>query len=66
MSVTVFTVARLVTPVYAAPDDQVIVKDFTASAGWTSVVPINLNGDGLTDFLSYNATTGRAVYSVGR
>ena len=25
---------------------------------------MNLNGDRLTDLLSYNATTGRAVYSV--
>jgi hypothetical protein len=35
-----------------------------AAKGWTAVVPMNLNGDGLTDLLSYNATTGRAVYSV--
>jgi hypothetical protein len=26
---------------------------------------MELNGDGLTDLLSYNATTGRAIYSVG-
>jgi len=26
---------------------------------------LNLNGDSLTDLLSYNASTGRAIYSVG-
>src|SRR3954453_17038774 len=49
----------------AAVGDQIIVKDLIANKGWTAVVPMNLNGDGLTDLLSYNAKTGRAVYSVG-
>ena len=35
-----------------------------ASKGWTAVVPMDLNGDNLTDLLSYNASSGRAVYSV--
>ena len=47
------------------PGTQVIVQDFTASPGWTAVVPLNLNGDHLTDLLSYNKNTGRAVYSIG-
>lgn len=48
----------------AQPGDQVIVRDLIASKGWTAVVPLHLNGDGLSDMLSYNAKTGRAVYSV--
>jgi hypothetical protein len=28
-------------------------------------VPLHINNDDLTDLLSYNAATGRAVYSVG-
>ena len=40
-----------------------IVKDSVGSKGWTSIVPMNLNGDALTDLLSYNKTTGRTVYS---
>ena len=28
-------------------------------------MPLKLNRDGLTDLLSYNANTGRAIYSVG-
>ena len=27
-------------------------------------MPIKINGDDLTDLLSYNATTGQAVFSV--
>ncbi|MGD9511740.1 MAG: hypothetical protein AB7X49_24695 [Geminicoccaceae bacterium] len=48
----------------AAVGDQIIARDLIASKGWTAVVPMNLNGDRLTDLLSYNAKTGRAVYSV--
>jgi hypothetical protein len=48
----------------ARPGDQVVVKDLIAAKGWTSIVPMELNGDGLTDMLSYNAKTGRAIYSV--
>lgn len=48
----------------AQPGDQIIVKDLVAAKGWTAVIPMTLNGDGLTDLLSYNAGTGRAVYSV--
>jgi hypothetical protein len=43
---------------------QVAVNTVSASPGWTSIVPMNLNNDGFTDLLSYNGTTGRAVYSV--
>jgi hypothetical protein len=49
----------------ARPGDQIIVKDLIAAKGWTSIVPMDLNGDDLTDMLSYNAVTGRAIYSVG-
>jgi hypothetical protein len=47
--------------------EQRIVKDYTAAAGWTSIVPMNVDCDwaGLTDYLSYNATTGLAIVSVG-
>jgi hypothetical protein len=33
--------------------------------GWTSIVPMNLNNDSLTDLLFYNATTGLSVFAVG-
>jgi hypothetical protein len=49
----------------AEPGEQSIVREVAAAQGWTSVVPMELNGDGLTDLLSYNATTGRAIYSIG-
>src|SRR5687767_3551955 len=39
----------------AAAGDQTIVKDLVATKGWTAVIPLNLNGDSLTDMLSYNA-----------
>jgi hypothetical protein len=48
-----------------APGEQEIVKQVNAARGWTSIVPMDLNDDGLTDYLSYNATTGLAIYSVG-
>jgi len=51
--------------IYAAPGDQTIVKDSVAAAGWTLIVPANVDGNALTDYLSYNATTGRAIVSVG-
>jgi uncharacterized protein YycO len=43
---------------------QIIVLEMDAAKGWTSIVPMNINDDGLTDLLSYNASTGKAVYSV--
>ena len=46
-------------------EQQKIVKQVNAAPGWTSIVPMDLNNDGLTDLLSYNATTGLAVYSIG-
>jgi hypothetical protein len=46
------------------PGDQIVVKDFVGPKGWTSIVPMDLNGDTGTDLLSYNKTTGRTVYSV--
>jgi hypothetical protein len=45
--------------------NQAIVREVDAAKGWTSVVAMNMNGDGLTDLLSYNASTGKAVFSVG-
>jgi hypothetical protein len=47
--------------------DQKIVKDYTAEKGWSSIVPMNVDCDpgGLTDYLSYNALTGRAIVSIG-
>jgi hypothetical protein len=47
--------------VYA--QDVVAVRD--AAPGWTSIVPMRLDGDSVTDLLSYNAATGLAVYSTG-
>ena len=58
--VLAFTVAK---PAYT-DELQTVVKDFGAAKGWTSIVPIDLNRDGVTDFLSYNATTGRAIFSI--
>ena len=43
--------------------DLVSVQD--AAPGWTSIVPMRMNNDPLTDLLSYNAATGLAVYSIG-
>jgi hypothetical protein len=63
LAVLVFTVSQALTPVYAGLGDQQTVLDLTASKGWTAVVPMNINGNVLTDLLSYNRTTGRAVYS---
>ncbi|MFL6446481.1 MAG: hypothetical protein ACJ746_02120 [Bryobacteraceae bacterium] len=45
--------------------DQQVVRDVTAATGWTSIVPMNLDGFPPTDLLSYNAVTGRAAFSVG-
>ena len=58
------TPAGAVYSVSAGLGGQQIVRDLIASKGWTSVVPMRLNGDSLTDLLSYNKRTGRAVYSV--
>jgi hypothetical protein len=52
-------------PAHSAVGDQIIVKDLIASKGWTALVPMDVNGDRLTDLLSYNKNTGRAVYSLG-
>jgi hypothetical protein len=52
-------------PLDAALGDQKIVKDYVAAGGWTSIVPMNVDGNALTDYLSYNAMTGRAIVSVG-
>jgi len=43
---------------------QAVLIDVRSTRGWTSIIPMDLNDDSLTDLLSYNATTGRAVYSV--
>ena len=43
---------------------QQVVATVNAAPGWTSVVPMVLNKDGLTGLLSYNAATGLAVYSI--
>ena len=42
------------------------VKDVFFPPGWTSLVPMSLNGDFLTDLLSYNATTGQLVATLGQ
>ena len=65
IAVSVITVAAAIGPVYAALGDQKIVKDYVAATGWTSIVPMNVDGKAPTDYLSYNATTGRAIVSVG-
>ena len=54
-----------VSAVHAATGDQIFVRDLVTSKGSTLVVPMDLNNDSLTDLLTYNATTGRAVYSLG-
>jgi hypothetical protein len=51
--------------VHAALGDQRIVKDYAAAPGWTAIVPLDIDGNQLTDFLSYNAATGRAILSTG-
>src|SRR5664279_2325412 len=43
---------------------QTIVNTVNAAPGFTSIVPFDLNGDGLTDLLSYNAATGLGFYSI--
>ncbi len=47
------------------PLQRIVYPIVNAAPGWTSVTPLNLNGDNLTDLLSYNAATGLAYYSVG-
>src|SRR5262245_54528665 len=62
---SVITIATAIASLYAALGDQRIVRDYTAARGWSLIVPINVDGNALTDSLSYNATTGRAIVSVG-
>jgi hypothetical protein len=47
------------------PYSQQAVASFSSTPGWTLVVPMNVNTDGLTDLLSYNSTSGLAKYSIG-
>jgi hypothetical protein len=49
---------------YRHPGEQQIVKEVDAAPGSTCIVAIVMNGDGLTDLLSYDASTGKAVYSI--
>lgn len=44
---------------------QEVSAVWSAAPGFTSIVPMHMNGDPITDVLSYNASTGLAVYSVG-
>ena len=60
-----FSSAMLLLPLNAQPGEQRIVKQVNASKQWTSIVPMKLNSDSLTDLLSYNSTTGLAIYSLG-
>jgi N,N-dimethylformamidase beta subunit-like, C-terminal len=39
--------------------------DITGSAGWTTIVPVNMNGDSTTDYLFYNAVSGRLLIAIG-
>jgi hypothetical protein len=57
--------AAVIPQAFGNPGDQRIVRDVVAAKGWTIIVPMNINNDGLTDLLSYNAVTGRAAFSVG-
>ena len=65
LAVSIVAVATAFAPAYAEVGDQNIVKDYVAATGWTHIVPMNVDGTGPTDYLSYNATTGRAIVSVG-
>ena len=64
LAVLCFAVATSVRLFGANVGDQVNVRVVNAAKGWTSIVPMNINNDRLTDLLSYNATTGMAEYSV--
>src|ERR1700692_4907600 len=64
LAVTYFIIAASIAPLWAALGDQTIVQNIFGQNGWTSIVPMNINGDGLTDLLFYNSTTGQAVYSI--
>ena len=57
----IYTVGRYEGKVYR--QHVVAVRD--AALGWTAIVPMRMNGDALTDLLSYNAATGLVIYSVG-
>ena len=48
----------------AGPGDQINVMTVNGAKGWTSVVPMKMNGDYLTDLLWYNVHTGQYAYSV--
>ena len=67
LSYSATTGRAIVSIAVGASGEQKIVKDYVAAAGWTAIVPINVDHDarGLTDYLSYNAATGRAIVSVG-
>ena len=61
----IYSIATVGIPSVAGiPGDQKIVKQVNAATGWTSIVPMDIDGNGLTDLVSYNATTGLAAYSV--
>jgi hypothetical protein len=47
-------------------DLQKIVSDISdpAARGWTTIVPLHINDDGLTDLVWYNERTGRVVYTI--
>ena len=65
IAVLVVTVTTAIAPEYAAPGEQKIVEDYVAATGWTQIVPMDVNSNIVTDLLSYNATTGRAIVSIG-
>jgi lysophospholipase L1-like esterase len=43
---------------------QQLVGSANVGPGFTTIVPLNLNGDGRTDLLWYNTATGQTIYSI--
>ena len=65
LAASVASVITATISLHAALGDQSVVRDVVAAQGWTSIVPMNIDGHGPTDLVSYNAATGRAAFSIG-
>lgn len=64
LAVTTIAGAPGVAGVFAQPIAPAPGGVRTLTTGWTSIVVMDMNGDGLSGLLSYNALTGQAIYEL--